>query len=248
MMASSKKKYYAVLRGRRPGVYNAWGGPLGAENQVRGYPGAVFKGFATLAEARQSLESGKLPGLSRRPTAPSARRKSAAPQQKAGVSGDDDRAIRLFTDGGCHRNPGPGGWGVVLLAGEERREASGGFRLTTNNRMELYACIAGLAMLPEGTRLTLYSDSRYVINALALGWARRWRAHGWRRTDGPALNPDLWGRLLALFEKREVNLVWVKGHAGNPENERCDRLAGEAMQHDDLPPDSGYEGIASPVG
>ncbi len=247
-MASITRKYYAVIRGRRPGIYERWGGSQGAEIQVRGFPGAVFKGFVTLAEARQAMESGTLPRLMERSGRRSPRGRTGTADREMVDLTEGEATIRLYTDGGCHRNPGPGGWGVVLVAGEARREASGGFRLTTNNRMELYACIHGLAMLTEGTHLTLYSDSRYVINALALGWARRWRERGWRRADGPALNPDLWERLLSLFEKRQVELVWVKGHAGNTENERCDRLAGEALRLGDLPADEQYEGGALPPG
>jgi ribonuclease HI len=243
-MGTEGKRWYAVIRGRSPGVYPCWSGPQGAEAQVKGFPGALFKGFASLAEAREALARGRLPATG----SPAARTRRPRSADRAADRPEGERAIRLYTDGGCRQNPGPGGWGVVLITGGERREASGGFRLTTNNRMEIFACIAGLSMLPGGSLLTLYSDSRYVINALALGWARRWRAQGWRRADGPARNPDLWERLLALYEARSVHLVWVKGHAGHPENERCDRLAGEALRLPGLPPDAGYEASARPAG
>ena len=134
--------------------------------------------------------------------------------------------VEIFTDGACSGNPGPGGWGAVLRYKSTEKEISGGEANTTNNRMEITAVIEALAMLKEPCNVTLYSDSQYVCNALTKGWAKKWQANNWMRnkTD-PALNPDLWERLLALYEKHNVKVVWVKGHAGHPENERCDRLA-----------------------
>ena len=137
--------------------------------------------------------------------------------------------------------PGPGGYGVLLIFGSHRKEASGGFRLTTNNRMEITAAIRGLELLNQPCRVTLYSDSEYLVRAITEGWARRWQANGWKRnrTDHAA-NPDLWARLLALCTTHEVEFRWVKGHAGHPENERCDQLATAALQQADLPVDEGY--------
>ena len=134
--------------------------------------------------------------------------------------------VEIFTDGACSGNPGPGGWGAVLRYKSTEKEISGGEANTTNNRMEITAVIEALALLKEPCNVTLYSDSQYVCNALTKGWAKKWQANNWMRnkTD-PALNPDLWEKLLALYEKHNVNVVWVKGHAGHPENERCDRLA-----------------------
>lgn len=134
--------------------------------------------------------------------------------------------VEIFTDGACSGNPGPGGWGAVLRYKSTEKEISGGEANTTNNRMEITAVIEALAMLKEPCNVTLYSDSQYVCNALTKGWAKKWKANNWMRnkTD-PALNPDLWERLLALYDKHNVTIVWVKGHAGHPENERCDRLA-----------------------
>jgi ribonuclease HI len=134
--------------------------------------------------------------------------------------------VDLFTDGACSGNPGPGGWGAILLYNGVEKELSGGEANTTNNRMELSAVIFGLKALKEPCAVTLYSDSQYVCNALKLGWAKKWRANGWMRNKkDPALNPELWGELLDLVEKHQVEIIWVKGHAGHPENERCDRLA-----------------------
>jgi len=139
-------------------------------------------------------------------------------------------------------NPGPGGYGIVLLNGNHRKELAGGFRRTTNNRMEIQAAIVGLEALAERCTVTLYSDSQYLVKAIELGWAKRWRANGWRRDKkAKALNPDLWDRLLQLCECHDVEFRWIRGHTGNVENERCDRLATQAAQRPDLPVDGAYE-------
>ena len=151
------------------------------------------------------------------------------------------RHVIIYTDGACPGNPGPGGFGVVLEYGQHRRELSGGYRHTTNNRMELMGPIAGLEALRESCIVTLYSDSRYVVDSVEKGWARRWRAKGWKRKNKPAINPDLWARLLELCDNHEVEFRWVPGHTGIPQNERCDQLAGLAAQQDDLSVDVGYE-------
>jgi ribonuclease HI len=153
----------------------------------------------------------------------------------------DLKQVTIYTDGACLGNPGPGGYGVVLLYNGHRRELSGGFRLTTNNRMELMAAIVGLESLKGRCRVHLISDSEYVVNAVNQGWARRWRASNWMRTKKDrAVNPDLWGRLLGLCELHDVTFSWVRGHAGNRENERCDQLAVAAAHQPDLPEDEGY--------
>lgn len=153
------------------------------------------------------------------------------------------RTVELYTDGACLGNPGPGGFGVVLLFGEHRKELSGGYRKTTNNRMELTAVIQGLEALKEKCKVELYCDSKYVVDALSNGWATKWRANGWRRNKKErALNPDLWGRLLELCEAYEVSCHWVRGHSGNRENERCDQLATQAAARPGLPADERYEG------
>lgn len=134
--------------------------------------------------------------------------------------------VELFTDGACSGNPGPGGWGCVLRFGGVSKELSGGEAQTTNNRMELTALIEGLSALKYRCRVTVTSDSKYVIDAIQNGWAKKWRVNGWMRNKkDKALNPDLWETLLNLLDRHEVEFVWVKGHAGHPENERCDELA-----------------------
>jgi ribonuclease HI len=149
--------------------------------------------------------------------------------------------VTIWTDGACQGNPGAGGYAAVLLPGGKRVEVSGGRRLTTNNRMELLALLEGLRALPGPSRVTAYSDSRYVVDALTKGSARRWRTNRWLRYDEPVPNADLWGELLALCDRHEVTLLWVRGHGGTLENERCDGLAVAASQRGDLPADDGYE-------
>ena len=143
----------------------------------------------------------------------------------------EQKHVEIFTDGACSGNPGPGGYGVILKYKQFEREMSGGEPETTNNRMELTAAIAGLEALTEPCAVTLYSDSKYLIDAIQKGWAVKWRSKGWMRTNkDKALNPDLWERLLNLLDRHQVELVWVKGHAGHPENERCDQLAVKESQ------------------
>jgi len=155
---------------------------------------------------------------------------------------ENRKQVVIYTDGACEGNPGPGGYGVVINHVGRRKELSGGFRLTTNNRMEIYAAIKGLEELNEPCQVTLYSDSEYLVNAMTQGWVLRWRANHWKRNKREkALNVDLWERLLALCERHQVEFVWVKGHAGLRENERCDRLSLEALKRQNLPSDEGYE-------
>ena len=139
--------------------------------------------------------------------------------------------VDVYTDGACRGNPGRGGWGAVLVYRGVEKELSGGEPMTTNNRMELSAVIAALSALREPCEITLTSDSKYVVDAVTKGWAKSWQARGWVKPDkSPALNPDLWERLLELLEIHTVKLVWVKGHAGHPYNERCDALACEQAE------------------
>ena len=134
--------------------------------------------------------------------------------------------VEIFTDGACSGNPGPGGYGVVLRFGTVEKELSGGEASTTNNRMELMGVITGLSPLKEPCAVTLTTDSRYVVDSITKGWVYGWKRKGWIKSDKkPALNVDLWEQLLPLLERHRVEFVWVRGHAGHPENERCDALA-----------------------
>ena len=136
------------------------------------------------------------------------------------------KQVEIFTDGACSGNPGPGGWGAVLRYNGREKEFSGGERDTTNNRMELTAVIKALEQLKEPCKVMLTTDSKYVSDGIGKGWAVSWQKNGWRKADKkPALNPDLWERLLELLKVHDVTINWVKGHAGHPENERCDELA-----------------------
>lgn len=134
--------------------------------------------------------------------------------------------VHIFTDGACSGNPGPGGYGVILRCEGREKELSGGEPMTTNNRMELMAAIVGLSALKYRCHVILMTDSKYLVDGIVNGWAENWRANGWIKSDKkPALNSDLWEKLLDLIKMHDVSLIWVKGHAGHPENERCDQLA-----------------------
>jgi ribonuclease HI len=156
--------------------------------------------------------------------------------------------VTIYTDGSALGNPGPGGYGTVLMMDEHRKELSGGFRLTTNNRMEILAVIKGLEALQERCHVELYSDSQYVINGIIKGWAKKWKSKGWMRnkTD-KAINPDLWDQLLTQVGRHDVAFNWVRGHTGVEENERADRLAVGAAEGNGLTGglmvDEGYESV-----
>lgn len=162
------------------------------------------------------------------------------PTQKAR---SESKKVTIYTDGGAVPNPGRGGYGVVLRFGKHAKELSGGYSLTTNNRMELMAVTAGLEALKERCRVQLHSDSKYIVDAITTGSAFKWRDNDWSMKAAgskKAKNPDLWERLLTAYDRHEVEMIWVKGHAGVDDNERCDQLASAAMQQPDLPPDEGY--------
>ena len=148
----------------------------------------------------------------------------------------------IYTDGAAIGNPGPGGYGAVILRDGKRREISGGYQLTTNNRMELMAAIEALKILKSTEEVTLYSDSRYLVDSINKGWVKKWQANRWKKADKKkAENIDLWQKLLEQLEKHKVTFVWVAGHAGTPENERCDRLAVRGASKKNLPEDTGYQ-------
>lgn len=229
----SVKKVYAIAAGRCPGIYENW---PEAQAQVSGFPGARFKGFATRAEAEAWLAA-PVGG-----TGPAGSRSRPQPRLAAEEVAPRPGEVTIYTDGGARYNPGPGGYGIVELCDGQRLERSGGFRLTTNNRMELMACIVALRELSRRNRpIILYSDSSYVVNGISKGWARSWRKNGWIKGDRqPALNPDLWAELLDLVEELDVCFRWVRGHDGNPFNERCDELAVAATLQEGMPEDTGY--------
>ncbi|MEE4242952.1 MAG: ribonuclease HI [Desulfopila sp.] len=224
----AKKKYYAVKNGVKAGIYRSW---PETEAQVKGFAGAKFKGFASEDEARAWL----------------AGEETLHPAGKIRTASESSAVVRegiiVYTDGGAINNPGPGGYGVVILDGEQEKELCGGYRYTTNNRMELMACIAALSEL-NGCRekIHLFSDSSYVVNGMVKGWARSWKRNGWVKSDGKSVvNSDLWQKLLRLREDLDVTFNWVRGHAGNPYNERCDALATHSASGTELLVDHGYE-------
>ncbi len=228
-MAKSKK-IYAVAAGRRPGIYDTWFGPEGAQVQVAGYKGARYKGFASKGEALAWLGNAPVDEVA------------------VGPAADDVGRVIIHTDGGCLNNPGPGGYGAVISIDGHRKEIYEGFVHTTNNRMELKACIEALKSVDPALPVVLYSDSSYVVNGVSKGWARKWRKNGWIKSNGqPAENYDLWQEMLAVLNGRQVEMRWVKGHAGIPENERCDELAGNAARRRDRRIDEAFENQATTI-
>jgi ribonuclease HI len=211
-----KKKFYAVKKGNKPGVYEEWSE---AQKQVGGFKGAIFKSFANKDEAYSFLE-----------------------ESKNEIQNDKNKIV-IYTDGGCINNPGPGGYGAVLIYGENEKDIKGGFSHTTNNRMELMAAIEALrALKKKDIPIELFSDSRYVVNGISKGWAKNWRQNGWVKSDKKqALNIDLWRSLLDLVEPLSIKFIWVKGHAGNINNERCDTMATEMARSTDMPEDKGFK-------
>jgi ribonuclease HI len=227
------KKVYAVAKGRKPGIYNNW---PAAQSQIDGFPGAVYKGFLTLKEAEEWMKN---PGFSK-PGSTANKINVSSPASTMPKPGE----VMIYTDGGSSGNPGPGGYGIVQIFGDERSELSGGFRRTTNNRMELMGVIVALRnLVHKNLPVTICTDSSYVVNGITKGWAKSWRKNNWIKSDKkPAVNPDLWSELLDLIEPLKVTFIWVKGHSGNPLNERCDELAVSAAKGKNLPADEGYKG------
>ena len=228
-----KKKFYAIASGLVPGIYDNW--PT-AQAQVAGVKGAKFKGFATRAEAEAWMKNPVY--------APAVKKDSDKKTAAAKVSVPKEGEVTIYTDGGALNNPGPGGYGVVQVYKRVCKELSGGFRMTTNNRMELMGCIVGLRELEyRDKKVHIFSDSKYVVNGITKGWAKSWRKRGWIKSDKqPAINPDLWAQLLELVEELDVTFNWVRGHSGDPLNERCDELAVSTARGGDLPEDLGYKG------
>ncbi len=268
----ASKKFYAVAVGRVPGLYSVWEQARRQVDGFAGarFKGFSSRGEAEawLADpelrrisAVRAAPSGRAETTSGsgdrgvigpevgQVTASRGKVGSGGAGRPAAAVGPDLSAapgpgeVVIYTDGGAINNPGPGGYGVVQLYDDQRRELAGGFRLTTNNRMELMACIVALRELEQRDKpVRLYSDSSYVVNGINKGWAKNWRRRGWIKADRqPALNPDLWGELLDLVAGLQVSFHWVRGHAGNPLNERCDQLAVAMARSSGLPVDEGYE-------
>lgn len=247
-MPSRKKSLYVVLKGHQPGVYQQWEGPEGAKIQVEGFVHAVYKGFYTAEEAYNWLKS-----QAKEPLPPPLMKWLI--EQEGEASNPSSKSLKsltethlqaggtvIFTDGATLGNPGWGGYAAVILQNQSRREISGGFRLTTNNRMELYACIAALESIQPPQKVLLITDSAYVYRPMRQGWLQRWAENGWKRRNRKEVeNQDLWQRLYRLCQHLEVEVYWIKGHNATLENERCDRLANQAAQKLNLPEDQGYQ-------
>jgi len=224
---AKKKKYYAVVKGCNPGIYTEWTGQNGAQAQVIKFSGALFEGFETEGEAKEFMKK----QLNKQPEI-----------EKTEAEELEDGKITIYTDGGCINNPGTGGYGVLIRKRKKVKELSGGYYFTTNNRMELMACIAGLSALKKQSSVVIYSDSQYVVFGISKGWAKDWKSNIWMRSATKhAKNPDLWNQLLELCDKHDVRFQWIKGHDGNKGNERCDELASKAAKGDTLLIDNFYE-------
>lgn len=241
-MAKKKKQYYAVVKGRAPGIYRTWFGADGAAEQVQGMDDALYRGFYTEEEMADWLRG--LPQAMLRREAAGLAAFAAHTSSEQGTQEDainmllDQGKVVVFTDGSADTKSRRGGYGAVVRDGKKRVELSGGLRGTTNNRMELMAVIKALETLKKKSEVVVFSDSQYVVRAMMEGWVDNWRANEWTRDKGQKLmNADLWQQLDTLRRKHTVVFEWVRGHSGTRENERCDRLAVAAGQAKDLPMD-----------
>jgi len=236
------KKVYAVFQGHQPGIFDTWNK---AALQVKGFKGAKYKSFSHRIEAIEWLRECVLSStepvaqqlidiIKTQPVSGSTGSKSSSP--------DSNGEIIIHTDGGASPNPGVGGYGVVLQKGSKRKELSAGYQLTTNNRMEMMAVIVALQALNESSKVVLHTDSKYVVDSISKRWVYGWKKRGWKKSDGKRPeNVDLWEELIVLLRGHQVEFRWVKGHAGNTENERCDALVAEARNNNNLLTDTGYK-------
>ena len=242
ILAKKKKQYYAVVKGRKPGIYRTWFGAGGAAEQVQGIDDARYRGFYTEEEMALWLQG--LPQEVLKQEAPELARFAAEFENGQSSQEDEIKALLdlgkvvVFTDGSADTQTRRGGYGAVIRDGKKRMELSGGYRGTTNNRMELTAVIKALETLKKKSDVVVFSDSQYVVRAMMEGWVDNWRVNGWARDKGQKLmNADLWQQLDILCAKHTVMFEWVRGHSGTRENERCDRLAVSAGQGRNLPMD-----------
>jgi ribonuclease HI len=244
-MSDKKKQYYVVVYGRKAGIYTKWLGVGEAAEQVEGFEEAVNKGFYTREEALNWLKEFPLEDLIRfAPELTEYLDEMYSSPTLAETIAEllKSEKVIIFTDGSANARTGAGGYGVILKYKKSVKELSGGFRKTTNNRMEIMACIEGLRALKKKSEVVVFSDSQYVVNSMSKGWAKKWQAQNWMRNNKErAENPDVWSQLVELCNQHHVEFQWVKGHNGTKENERCDQLALEASQKRNLPADEGFE-------
>ena len=236
------KKVYAVFQGHQPGIFDSWDK---ASLQVKGFKGAKYKSFSQRNEAIEWLRDCVL--AAKDPVAQQLidlikSQTNNGPTGSNSSLPDSNEEIIIHTDGGASPNPGVGGYGVVLQKGSKRKELSAGYQLTTNNRMELLAVIVALQALNESSKVVLHTDSKYVVESISKRWVYGWKKRGWKKSDGKRPeNVDLWEELILLLKNHKVEFRWVKGHAGNTENESCDALAAEARKNKNLLVDTGYK-------
>ena len=243
-MSAKLAKSYAIFKGHKPGIYTSWSD---ASEQVKGFKGAKYKSFAKRDEAVQWLRECVLAATEAvdENLIDLIKSHKMKADRIASAMGDrtEDRII-IYTDGGASPNPGRGGYGVVLKKGVLRKELSAGYQLTTNNRMEMLGVIVALEAIKEPSEIILHTDSKYVVDSVTKRWVYGWQKRGWKKSDGKqAVNIDLWKRMLPLLKVHKVEFKWVKGHAGNIENERCDILVGKARKAPVLLHDLGYIAI-----
>ncbi len=227
----AKQKFYAIAKGYQTGIFTSWNE---AKNLIDGYKGAIYKSFPTREEAEVWLKNPKYGQGGKKP--------STVSKKKIQDFSKTD-GIVIFSDGGSINNPGPGGYGAIIIKNGKELELSQGYRLTTNNRMELRGVISALTEV-RGTKekIKVYTDSKYVVDAINKGWTKNWQRNGWLKADKtPVLNRDLWELLVDLNRELDVEFNWVKGHAGNHYNERCDRLAVSSARSGDHQVDHGFE-------
>lgn len=242
-MSKEKKQFYVVVHGRQPGIYTEWSGDNGASKQVEGFTGAIYKGFFNKEDALQWLREFSEETL-----------KTYAPNlldlvdysTPVQVIDEDIELLKedkvvIHTDGCAMGNPGAGGFAVILRYKDKQKEISGGFQETTNNRMELMACIEGLRALKQKSSVIVLSDSKYLVDSISNKWIYKWRNDKWIKSKNKKVpNADLWKILLELIEQHEIKFRWIRGHNIDKNNQRCDFLAREAATKLNLPLDSGF--------
>lgn len=242
-MSKIKKQYYIVVHGHKPGLYTEWFGDNGASKQVEGFNDAIYKGFYSKEDALQWLREFSEEMLQKYAPNLLDLVDYSIPLK---VVDDDVELLKegkvvIHTDGCALGNPGVGGFAVLLRYKDKEKEITGGFQETTNNRMELIACIEGLKSLKQKSNVIVFSDSKYLVDAIVNQWIYKWRNNHWTKSKSQkVLNADLWKTLLDLIEQHEVELRWVRGHNIDKSNQRCDILAKQAAQQKNLPIDIGF--------
>jgi len=242
-MSKAKKQVYIVVHGRKPGLYNTWFGDDGASKQIENFTDAIYKGFYTKEDALQWLREFSEETLLK--YAPNLLDLVDFSKPVETIDYDtellEQGRVVIHTDGCALGNPGAGGFAAILRYKDRKKEISGGFQETTNNRMELMACIEGLKTLKQKTSVVVFSDSKYLVDSVNNKWLYGWRNKNWIKSKNKkVLNVDLWKNLLELLEQHEVEFRWVRGHNIDKSNQRCDFLANEAAQQKKLPLDTGF--------